>query len=105
MRVLRTVAMAAFCLLPFNSVFADLALIPGGTDLFGSRYVGGVVDEDSVARSTGLNDFKLFGRWTIRFFQGAVPKNQNRLAAAIGCATHSALETCLFGQVWCSMVD
>ena len=27
---------------------------------------------------------KLFGRWTVRFFQGAVPKNQPRLASAIG---------------------
>jgi uncharacterized membrane protein YheB (UPF0754 family) len=27
---------------------------------------------------------KLFGRWTVRFLHGAVPKNQPRLAAAIG---------------------
>jgi len=27
---------------------------------------------------------KLFGRWTMRFLQGAVPKNQARLASAIG---------------------
>ncbi|MGY8776765.1 MAG: DUF445 domain-containing protein, partial [Longimicrobiales bacterium] len=27
---------------------------------------------------------KLFGRWTIRFLHGAVPKNQPRLASAIG---------------------
>ncbi len=26
----------------------------------------------------------LFGRWRVRFFQGAIPKNQPRLAAAIG---------------------
>lgn len=27
---------------------------------------------------------RLFGRWTVRFLQGAVPKNQARLASAIG---------------------
>ncbi len=62
MRVLRTVTTLALCLVPCLPVSADLAFIPGGTDLFGSRYVDGVVDEDSVAISTGLNDFKLFGR-------------------------------------------
>lgn len=36
---------------------------------------------------------KLFGRWTLRFFQGAVPKNQPRLAAAIGRTVGSRLLT------------
>ena len=27
---------------------------------------------------------KIFGRWTVRFLHGAIPKNQPRLAAAIG---------------------
>jgi len=35
----------------------------------------------------------LFGRWRIRFFQGAVPKNQPRLAAAIGRTVGSRLLT------------
>jgi len=36
---------------------------------------------------------RLFGRWTLRFFQGAVPKNQSRLAAAIGRTVGSRLLT------------
>jgi uncharacterized membrane protein YheB (UPF0754 family) len=36
---------------------------------------------------------KLFGRWRIGFFQGAVPKNQPRLAAAIGRTVGSRLLT------------
>jgi uncharacterized membrane protein YheB (UPF0754 family) len=36
---------------------------------------------------------KLFGRWPISFFQGAVPKNQPRLAAAIGRTVGSRLLT------------
>jgi uncharacterized membrane protein YheB (UPF0754 family) len=35
----------------------------------------------------------LFGRWRVRFFQGAVPKNQPRLAAAIGRTVGSRLLT------------
>jgi len=35
----------------------------------------------------------LFGRWPVRFFQGAVPKNQPRLAAAIGRTVGSRLLT------------
>jgi len=35
----------------------------------------------------------LFGRWRINFFQGAVPKNQPRLAAAIGRTVGSRLLT------------
>jgi len=35
----------------------------------------------------------LFGRWRIHFFQGAVPKNQERLAAAIGRTVGSRLLT------------
>lgn len=36
---------------------------------------------------------KLFGRWPIRFLHGAVPKNQPRLAAAIGRTVGSRLLT------------
>lgn len=36
---------------------------------------------------------RLLGRWTVRFFQGAVPKNQPRLAAAIGRTVGSRLLT------------
>ena len=36
---------------------------------------------------------KLFGRWTIRFLHGAVPKNQPRLAAAIGRTVGNRLLT------------
>ena len=36
---------------------------------------------------------RLFGRWRIGFFQGAVPKNQPRLAAAIGRTVGSRLLT------------
>ncbi len=36
---------------------------------------------------------RLFGRWRIHFFQGAVPKNQPRLAAAIGRTVGSRLLT------------
>jgi uncharacterized membrane protein YheB (UPF0754 family) len=36
---------------------------------------------------------KLFGRWTISFLQGAVPKNQPRLAQAIGRTVGSRLLT------------
>ena len=36
---------------------------------------------------------KLFGRWTVGFFQGAVPKNQARLASAIGRTVGSRLLT------------
>jgi uncharacterized membrane protein YheB (UPF0754 family) len=36
---------------------------------------------------------KLFGRWTIRFMHGAVPKNQPRLAAAIGRTVGNRLLT------------
>ena len=36
---------------------------------------------------------KLFGRWRIGFFQGAVPKNQPRLAAAIGRTVGNRLLT------------
>ena len=36
---------------------------------------------------------KIFGRWPLRFFQGAVPKNQARLAAAIGRTVGSRLLT------------
>jgi uncharacterized membrane protein YheB (UPF0754 family) len=36
---------------------------------------------------------KLFGRWRVRFFQGAVPKNQPRLAAAIGRTVGNRLLT------------
>jgi len=35
----------------------------------------------------------LFGRWRLTFFQGAVPKNQPRLAAAIGRTVGSRLLT------------
>jgi uncharacterized membrane protein YheB (UPF0754 family) len=36
---------------------------------------------------------KLFGRWTIGFLQGAVPKNQSRLASAIGRTVGNRLLT------------
>jgi len=36
---------------------------------------------------------KLFGRWTIKFMHGAVPKNQPRLAAAIGRTVGNRLLT------------
>lgn len=36
---------------------------------------------------------KLFGRWRINFFQGAIPKNQPRLASAIGRTVGSRLLT------------
>jgi hypothetical protein len=36
---------------------------------------------------------KIFGRWTIRFLHGAVPKNQPRLAAAIGRTVGNRLLT------------
>jgi len=36
---------------------------------------------------------KLFGRWTVSFFQGAVPKNQARLASAIGRTVGNRLLT------------
>jgi len=36
---------------------------------------------------------KLFGRWRIRFLQGAIPKNQPRLAAAIGRTVGNRLLT------------
>jgi len=36
---------------------------------------------------------KLFGRWTVRFLHGAIPKNQPRLAAAIGRTVGSRLLT------------
>jgi len=36
---------------------------------------------------------RLFGRWPIRFFQGAVPKSQARLAAAIGRTVGNRLLT------------
>lgn len=36
---------------------------------------------------------KLFGRWTVRFLHGAVPKNQPRLAAAIGRTVGNRLLT------------
>ncbi|MDA0327615.1 MAG: DUF445 family protein [Gemmatimonadetes bacterium] len=36
---------------------------------------------------------KLFGRWSVRFLQGAIPKNQPRLASAIGRTVGSRLLT------------
>ncbi len=36
---------------------------------------------------------KLFGRWPVRFMQGAIPKNQPRLAAAIGRTVGNRLLT------------
>ena len=35
----------------------------------------------------------LFGRWRVGFFQGAIPKNQPRLAAAIGKTVGEAYDT------------
>ncbi len=45
------------------TVRADLALTAGGTDIFADQYGTEVaLDEHSVARDTGLSNFKMFGR-------------------------------------------
>lgn len=65
-RLASLLELASLLLVAFStttkSCRGDLVIPPGGTELLNDRYLGNVVDEESVQRSTGLSDFRLFGR-------------------------------------------
>lgn len=47
----------------FNArCYGDLAFSPTGTDLFEGQYVDGRIDDRAVQRTTGLSNFRFFGR-------------------------------------------